>query len=341
MPDKVYEVVAQGARYWFLFLMFLIAWRSWRWYRRDQRKAKKRRKLLPDAGFVGEMVVIDGGGVLHPGAVFAVPCEGTLGSLRTNDLCLPVYGVRGRHLWFRFDERKGLLVEPFGKNIAEVDGQLFEKRKNPLYMAHGSCLCVGEVQLCLRLFAGFETVGYALRREMEMPEPQPQAAPAQLPAEDAAVQQQMLWMQQQWMMQQQAYEQGYRQAMAQTLQMEELEEEEEEPVYEDQLPYDMAQIAQEEGMVDQTMFMRPKGQPKPEMPERTEAPAYHQPQTFYAPVEEEGEEWPAEPEMDEAWSTLDEDMTDAAAPPKSAYVGHDEASRAKRRLDRYFGGGQR
>ena len=36
-----------------------------------------------------------------------------------------------------------------------------------------------------------------------------------------------------------------------------------------------------------------------------------------------------------------QDMTDAAAPPRSAYVGHDEAERAKRKVwDRYFGGGR-
>ena len=38
MPTEVYEVVAQGARYWFLFLMALIVWRSYRWYRRDRRR---------------------------------------------------------------------------------------------------------------------------------------------------------------------------------------------------------------------------------------------------------------------------------------------------------------
>ena len=38
---------------------------------------------------------------------------------------------------------------------------------------------------------------------------------------------------------------------------------------------------------------------------------------------------------------MDEDLTDAAAPPRSAYVGHDEAERAKRKVwDKYFGGGR-
>ena len=37
MPTEVYEIIAQGARYWFLFLMALIVWRSFRWYRKDRR----------------------------------------------------------------------------------------------------------------------------------------------------------------------------------------------------------------------------------------------------------------------------------------------------------------
>ena len=61
VPAEVYELIAQAARYWFLLLMAIIVWRSFRWYRRDRRQAKKRLKLLPDAGFVGEMVVIEGG----------------------------------------------------------------------------------------------------------------------------------------------------------------------------------------------------------------------------------------------------------------------------------------
>ena len=89
MPSEIYEVVAQGARYWFVFLMALIVWRSYRWYRRDRKQRKKRLRLLPDAGYVGEMVILSGGGELERGAVLPVPREGTLGFLRTNDLCVP------------------------------------------------------------------------------------------------------------------------------------------------------------------------------------------------------------------------------------------------------------
>lgn len=323
MPNNVYEVLAQGARYWFLFWMALIAWRSWRWYRKDRRAAKKRLKLLPDAGYVGEMVVIDGGEEIQRGTVYPVPREGTLGTLRTNDLCVQADGVERRHLWFRFDDRKGLMVEPFGKHPVHVDGEDFQSRRHPLYMAHGSWLVVGGVQMRLRLFAGFESVGHAMvRGGVDMEEPQQQTQPQIMPETYAQMQQMMF---QQWQMQQ-AYQQGYQQAMAQkqASQPEELDEEpqaewtyDEDP---DALPFDMAQIAREEGLVDNSIFMRPAGQKKPEIP--SEEPVFYPPEMD---DEEEEEDW-----ILEASDEL----------PKSEYVGQDEAEIMKREVwNKYFGGG--
>lgn len=323
MPDNVYEVLAQGARYWFLFWMALIAWRSWRWYRKDRRAAKKRLKLLPDAGYVGEMVVIDGGEEIQRGTVYPVPREGTLGTLRTNDLCVQADGVERRHLWFRFDDRKGLMVEPFGKHPVHVDGEDFQSRRHPLYMAHGSWLVVGGVQMRLRLFAGFESVGHAMvRGGVDMEEPQQQTQP-QITPETYAQMQQMMF--QQWQMQQ-AYQQGYQQAMAQK-QASQPEELDEEPQAEwtygedpDALPFDMAQIAREEGLVDNSIFMRPAGQKKPEIP--SEEPVFYPPEMD---DEEEEEDW-----ILEASDEL----------PKSEYVGQDEAEIMKREVwNKYFGGG--
>ena len=151
MPAEVYELIAQAARYWFLLLMAIIVWRSFRWYRRDRRQAKKRLKLLPDAGFVGEMVVIEGGEALKRGQALPLPREGTLGTLRTNDLCVPVEGVARRHLWFRFDEDEGLRVEPMRGQTVSVDGEPFKSRREPLYMAHGSrCLRASRGRATLR-----------------------------------------------------------------------------------------------------------------------------------------------------------------------------------------------
>ena len=201
-------------------------------------------------------------------------------------------------------------------------------------MGHGSWLYVGECEMRLRLFAGFESVGHAQRRSGVEVQEQPQQ-----PMDAAQMVAMQQWMiKQQWLAQQQAYQQGYQQAMAQM--EEEYEEYEEEPQYaEDKLPYDMAQIAQEEGMVDHSLFMRPAGQKKPELPVYDE-PAIEPQPIFYAPVQDD------EPEQgwtdDAPWAPYDEDMTDAAAPPKSAYVGHDEAEVVKREVwDKYFGGGQK
>jgi hypothetical protein len=326
MPDNVYEVLAQAARYWFLFWMALIAWRSWRWYRKDRRAAKKRLKLLPDAGFVGAMVVVDGGEDIARGTVYPVPVEGTLGTARTNDLCVQADGVERRHLWFRFDDRKGLLVEPFGKNPVHVDGEDFQNRRHPLYMGHGSWLIVGGVQMRLRLFAGFESTGHAnVRSGVELPqEPQPQQQP-QYTQEQV---QQMLF--QQWQMQQ-AYQQGYQQAMAQ--QQAQYEAACEEPAQPEQpewtydeepdaLPFEMANIAREEGLVDNSIYMRPAGQRKPETPV--------QEPVFYPP------------EMDEEDEEEDWILEASDEPQKSDYVGQDEAEVMKREVwDQFFGGGNK
>lgn len=308
MPDAYYEVIAQGARYWFLLLMALIAWRSWRWYRRDKRQAKKRLRLLPDAGFVGEMVVTQGDEALERGTVLAVPREGTLGSLRTNDLTLPANGVEKRHLWFRFDDERGLQVEPFGKNALSVDGEAFQRRGEPLYMAHGSRLYVGAYVLRLRLFAGFECVGQAARGSFveDEPRPEPQAERQQSNLQP--------WMQ--WM----AYQQGYQEALRQMCP--------EEGAAAGAPSAEPAVNArpQEEPAV----YARPPKEPEPEPP-ANEAEAFDA---------LEGEaDWTFLPDPDEGVEVYDEDMTDAAAPPKSAYVGRDEAERAKRHVwDKYFGG---
>lgn len=158
---------------------------------------------------------------------------------------------------------------------------------------------------------------------MLQPEPQAQPQPQQSPmtAEQMAAWQQQ-WMQQQMAAMQQAYQLGYEHAAQQ--QAEEAETDE------DHLPYDVAQLAQEEGMVDHSMFMRPPSMPKPEPSE---------PEVFAPEEEPEDEVW--EDDAEDGWDAFDEDMTDAAsAPPKSAYVGRDESARAKRVLwDKYLGGG--
>lgn len=159
MPDDVYEIIALAARYWFLLLMVLIVWRSYRWLVRDRKTYKKRLRLLPDAGYVGELVVMQGDETVPKGTCLPVAREGLLGYLRSNDICLPVNGVASRHLWFTFDDTDGLMVEPLHGRIIVADGKELSGRRMRAYLAHGSQLQVGEAKLRLRMFSGFEYAG--------------------------------------------------------------------------------------------------------------------------------------------------------------------------------------
>lgn len=165
MPAEIYEIVALAARFWFLFLMALIVLRSYRWYARERRQRKKRLRLLPDAGYIGEFVVLQGAGDLKEGEVLSVPFEGTLGFVRSNDLCVPVPGVATRHLWFSYDERKGLKLTALGRNDFSVDEKTIGEQPKGLCMVHGSRLYIGECELRLRMFAGYE-VGMNPQRMM-------------------------------------------------------------------------------------------------------------------------------------------------------------------------------
>ena len=182
MPGDIYEVVAQAARYWFLFLMALIAWRSYRWLARDRKQRRKRKRLLPDAGYVGEWVLQRGNADLPVGLALPVGREGVLGSVRGADVCLPARGVARRHLWYEFDEDEGLYVEPYGRQTAEADGMPLAGRRAHVWLAHGSRLTVGGVELRLRMFMGFESAG-AMRPAALFGDAEPVAAqPAAMPA---------------------------------------------------------------------------------------------------------------------------------------------------------------
>ena len=197
MPTEVYEIIAQGARYWFLFLMALIVWRSFRWYRKDRRQYKKRLRLLPDAGYVGELVTIRGNAQLPTGTILPVPWEGIIGSGRGCDIFLPVPGVAPKHCWFSYDREDGLQLEPYHGRTVQVNDQTRTGRGENLSMHHGSRLYVGDVELRLRMFAGFET---AARAHVLRDEPQPGGGQLAAAA-PVMTQEQFLRWQQQYMMQ--------------------------------------------------------------------------------------------------------------------------------------------
>ncbi len=159
MPDELYEIIALAARYWFLLLMVLIAWRSYRWYARDRKKNKRRLKLLPDAGYIGELVVTQGDELVKKGTCLPVSREGVLGYLRSNDVCVPMGGIANRHLWYSFDDADGLQVEPFRGRRIVADGMELTGKRMHAFLSHGSMLQIGEAEMRLRMFSGFEYAG--------------------------------------------------------------------------------------------------------------------------------------------------------------------------------------
>jgi len=156
MPADVYEVVALAARFWFLLLIGLIVWYSYRWYARERRARRTFLKELPDAGFVGEFVVMRSIGGLEEGHAIRVPFEGTLGMLRNNDIILEAPGVAPRHIYFRYERNRGLKMIPFKGNPFAADRLSSEDCPKGLYVVHGTRLYVGECELRLRMFEGYE-----------------------------------------------------------------------------------------------------------------------------------------------------------------------------------------
>ena len=170
MPSQLYEILAQGASYWFAFLGVVIVWRSFAWLRKDGRARRKRVRQLPDAGLIGEMVVVQGAGELPEGTALPLPLEGVMGSLRLCDVFLPVEGAAGKHLTFRFIKGKGLVIEPWPHQRVWVDGEEYTHRGKHPIMLHGSRLQIGQVVLRMRLFMGVEAGRTAQRQRYMEPE---------------------------------------------------------------------------------------------------------------------------------------------------------------------------
>ena len=158
MPENIYEIISLAARYWFALLGVVIVWRAFRWLRKDRKANHRRLRQLPDAGMIGEMVVLEGSDELIEGTAIPVPREGVMGFVRGCDVVVPVNGVAAKHLDFSFQDGKGLLLFPLRGAVCYVDDVELTHRSNTKKhpMCHGSRLQVGEAVLRLRLFAGLD-----------------------------------------------------------------------------------------------------------------------------------------------------------------------------------------
>ena len=163
MSYQWYELLALAARYWFTLLGAVIVLRSFWWLHRDRREKHRRLRQLPDAGMIGELLVLEGSEELPEGSLLPLPREGVLGSRRACDIVVPVPGVAGQHADFQFDEGEGLRLCPLFGCVCEADDETVTRRtwRDQEPLRHGSVLRVGEAALQLRLFAGIETGGHA------------------------------------------------------------------------------------------------------------------------------------------------------------------------------------
>ena len=157
MSARLFEIVSLAARYLFTLLGVLIVLRAYAWLLADRAEKHRRLRSLPDAGMVGELVVLSGAD-LPEGTGIPVPWEGVLGSVRSCDVFIPASGVKRRHLSFSFVPGQGLLVTPFsGCGAAVNEIQLTcRSRACDAPLVHGSFLRVGSALLRLRIFAGLD-----------------------------------------------------------------------------------------------------------------------------------------------------------------------------------------
>jgi hypothetical protein len=171
MDKSMYELIAYVMRYWFGVLMLVILWRAVHWIRYEADVKAIEKKMLPDAGFIGEWVVLYGADKMEEGTMLNAPGDGFLGSGRTCDVRIPVKGLPKRAARFYF-RRDGLHLLPYKEGTIKVDGRPVRQEA---VLRHGATLSVEGIVLQFRLFAGILLTGEAVIEpmEMEMPEETP------------------------------------------------------------------------------------------------------------------------------------------------------------------------
>ena len=180
---EVYEVLSLAMRYVFSLLGVVIVLRAFLSLLSERQARHNRLHSLPDAGMIGELVVLTGSRELPENSYLPVPREGVLGSVRSCDLVVPYKGVRRTHLDFLWEDA-GLVVRPRRGCEAVVDGVTVSGRgkSREAMMHHGSFLQAGSCLLRLRLFAGLDASA-GFEQEDAGVNPPPAAAGTPAPSE--------------------------------------------------------------------------------------------------------------------------------------------------------------
>ena len=152
MNGQLYELAALAGRYVFAALMALIVLRAGRITLVDARRAAALRRMSPETGVVGELLVTAGGQKAKTGMRYPVIREGMIGSSRRADVRVRHGSVRRRHAYFQLTEA-GLAVRSHARApLRAGDGTPVKS----LLLEDGDALIVGEVTLLLVLNAAPE-----------------------------------------------------------------------------------------------------------------------------------------------------------------------------------------
>lgn len=162
MSANAYELLALMMRYVFAALIFLIVLRAWFGASVDSQRAVQLRKLSPDTGIIGELLVTEGGERARPGMRYPLTLEGTIGSGRRADIRVRHHSVRARHAIYQMTD-EGLFVRSHAnKRLGTAAG--YPARE--LLLQDGGILRVGDVALMLVLTDGGNPVPEAHRGKL-------------------------------------------------------------------------------------------------------------------------------------------------------------------------------
>ncbi len=147
MNAGAYELLAMGMRYVFVGLMALIVLRALRGALVDSRRATKLRRLSPETGIIGEMLVVEGSERARTGMRYPLTLEGSIGSAHSADIRVRHSSIRARHAIYQMTER-GLYVR--GHANARIRRNR-EPWTGEALMHDGDMLRIGGVRLMLVL----------------------------------------------------------------------------------------------------------------------------------------------------------------------------------------------
>ena len=131
-----------------ILLIVLLALRK---YAADRALWRRVRRDLPQAGAVGQLVVLCGGRRLGAGEEIRVPYEGTMGASHSCDVCISARKVHMRSAFF-WMESDGLHMVALHRDGFLVDDVPVEPGDEAV-LRHGAVLRVGEAKLALTLYS--------------------------------------------------------------------------------------------------------------------------------------------------------------------------------------------